>query len=209
MKRIKKLVVASGNPAKVKYYAGALADICHEVVGLKDLGIEGKPEETGQTAEENARLKLEFYRGLIPDLPLFCEDEALYVDFLPEERQPGVFVRRVNGLVEATDQELLDYWIGIVKGVPKERRTGRWHVAFALALPGSKIEIVSRDHPAVFFEEVSNNYHPGWPMNSIQGPARFGKPNADLNPEEQEIKRQETAEEIVGVMERLLVYTEK
>ncbi len=81
MKKLKKLVIATRNPAKVDYYRPILTEISDEVIGLHETHVEGKPAETGQTAEGNAEVKARFYSQKC-ELPVFCEDEALYVDFL-------------------------------------------------------------------------------------------------------------------------------
>ena len=57
MKLIKKIVIASRNPAKVGYYQSIFAEVAGEVLGLADLGIEDKSAELGETAEENAEIK--------------------------------------------------------------------------------------------------------------------------------------------------------
>ena len=102
MGHIEKLVIATRNPAKVEYFRQVLEGIVDEVLGLSDANILGKPEESGNTAEENAEIKARYYGGQT-ELPVFCEDEALYVDFLDKDHQPGTHVRRINGQDEATD----------------------------------------------------------------------------------------------------------
>ena len=52
-----KLVIGSGNPAKVDFYRSLFIDVSGEVVGLKQLGVMEKPQESGETAEENATIK--------------------------------------------------------------------------------------------------------------------------------------------------------
>ena len=148
--RVERLVIATRNPGKVSYYSDILDRFAPSVVGLDDLGVKGKPEETGETAEENAEIKARFYLEKTR-LPVFCEDEALEVDFLPKDQQPGVHVRRINGKDETSDDKLLLYWETIVAKVPKDKRTGRWHIAYCLALPSGKIKTVSRDHEILFF----------------------------------------------------------
>jgi inosine/xanthosine triphosphate pyrophosphatase family protein len=96
------MVIASSNKSKVEYYKSVLTSISEEVLGLSEFGVKEKPTETGETAEENASIKAKFYAKKL-DFPVFCEDEALYVDFLPEDKQPGVHVRRINGVDEVSD----------------------------------------------------------------------------------------------------------
>ena len=49
-----KILFATTNPAKVKKYAERLKEKDIEVLTIKDLGINLKPEETGKNAIENA-----------------------------------------------------------------------------------------------------------------------------------------------------------
>lgn len=177
------LLIASNNPAKIKRYRGLFKNSAKKILTLKDLKITEKPEEAGQTAEENAILKVNFYREK-SNLPTFSEDESLLVDFLPENEQPGVHIRRINKKVEATDKEVLDYWSNKLSTVPEQSRTGRWHFALGLGIPGGEIKLVSLDWPTKFYFPPSKIIIPGWPMSSLQGSLKFDKPHSERTPEE-------------------------
>ncbi len=107
--KIEKLVIATRNRSKKERFGGLFVKIVKEVLALDDFNISEKPQEIGATADENAEIKARFYSQKL-NLPVFSEDEALYVDFLLPEKQPGVFVRRINGRDESNDDELLSYW---------------------------------------------------------------------------------------------------
>ncbi|MFH1162383.1 MAG: non-canonical purine NTP pyrophosphatase [Candidatus Jorgensenbacteria bacterium] len=124
MEKVEKIVIATRNLAKKERFGGLFVGMIKDIFVLDDFGITEKPQEHGTTAEENAEIKARFYSQKL-NLPVFSEDEALYVDFLPMERQPGVFVRRIESKDEADDNTLLNYWEGIIAGAPKEKRTGR------------------------------------------------------------------------------------
>src|SRR4030042_2798257 len=131
MKKTGKILIASRNPAKIERFKNLLSKYANEVIGLNDLGITDKPEEKGETAEENAEIKAKYYSkksGLLA----FSEDEALYVDFLPKNKQPGVHVRRINGKDEVNDEKLLLHWEKIISKVSKKKRTGRGHIEYCL-----------------------------------------------------------------------------
>ncbi len=174
--------MATRNPAKRERFQKFFNKIAKEVLSLDDFDFTGKPNESGKTAEENAKIKALFYANNL-NLPVFSEDESLFVDFLPENQQPGVFVRRVNGK-ELNDQELLSYWTSIISKVPKEKRSGRWHTAYCLAGLQKEPIIISIDHPIIFFDIPLDKIPVGWPLNNIQGPVKFGKPESELTPEE-------------------------
>ena len=50
------LLIATGNPGKMREYTDLLRDIPFELVSLRDLSITHEVEETGETFEENAWL---------------------------------------------------------------------------------------------------------------------------------------------------------
>lgn len=182
MNKLDKLVIGTRNPGKVAYYQGVLKNLVDKVLGLDEVGLVGRPEERGESAEENVRIKALYY-STQTKLPIFCEDEALYVDFLPNHMQPGVHVRRINGNDEASDEQLLQYWEKLIKRVPRKHRTGRWHIAYSLAL-NNRILTVSRDCPITFYYPVSAVRIPGWPMSSLEGDAYLGKPHSERTPQE-------------------------
>ena len=195
------ILIASHNPAKVQRYGRLLTSFAHQVIGLREAGIASKPREHGETAEENAAIKARFYADL-SGLPAFSEDESLFVDFLPPHRQPGVHVRRINGQEDASDDQMLAYWETILPFVPESQRTGCWHVACCLALPGGVLHTIAVDYPARFFSPSSPARIPGWPMSSLQGPAGFGRPLSELSAEERRLSDLHADEIILARMQQ-------
>ena len=55
------LLLATGNPGKVREFETALAPLQIKIVGLDTLEDRAEVEETGETFEANARLKAEGY----------------------------------------------------------------------------------------------------------------------------------------------------
>ena len=195
MKKTDNIVIATHNQAKKERFKGLFVGMIKDIFILDDFGITEKPQEHGMTAEENADIKARFYSQKL-NLPVFSEDEALYVDFLSLEQQPGVFVRRIEGKDEADDNRLLNYWEGIIAKAPKEKRTGRWHIAYSLALPNGSIKKVAIDHEILFFSPSSKIILPGWPMSSLQGPIEFRKPGSELTDLERK-KHNQTANRLI------------
>lgn len=112
-----KLLFGTGNQAKLSVMRSRLEKIGIELIGLNDLRAEGKniPEviESGSSPLENARLKaMAYYRAF--RMPVFSCDSGLYFDNVPDEIQPGVHVRNVNGRC-LTDEELLEYYAGLAR----------------------------------------------------------------------------------------------
>ena len=56
-----KVLFATTNPAKIKKYVDKLKEKDIEILTIKDLGINLKPEETGKNAIENAYIKAKTY----------------------------------------------------------------------------------------------------------------------------------------------------
>lgn len=109
-----KLLYGTGNLAKLSAMRNRLEQLDIELIGLNDLRAEGKiiPEviEDGNTPLENARLKaMAYYEAF--QIPVFSCDSGLYFDNVPNEVQPGVHVRNVNGKY-LSDDEILLFRIG-------------------------------------------------------------------------------------------------
>jgi inosine/xanthosine triphosphate pyrophosphatase family protein len=195
MNKHKKLVIAFHNPAKVERFKKLFLTEVEEVLTLVDLGVKDKAPEDGTTAEENAKNKALFY-SKITNLPVFAQDAALYVDFLSQDKQPGVYVRRVNGK-ELTDDELYDYWDKLIVGTPTNKRTGSWHASYCFAIPGGRTSLFSIDQPRIFFSPPSSIKIPGRPLSSFNGPTKFGKPYTELTEEEKEELHQEVDKPLI------------
>lgn len=112
-----KLLYGTGNLAKLSAMRNRLEQLDIELIGLNDLRVEGRnvPEvkEDGNTPLENARLKAMVYYEAF-QIPVFSCDSGLYFDNVPDEVQPGVHVRNVNGKC-LSDDEMIDYYSGLVK----------------------------------------------------------------------------------------------
>jgi XTP/dITP diphosphohydrolase len=104
-----------------------------ELLAPDDLGIDGEPDETGETFETNARIKARFYAAH-SGLPTLADDSGLEVDALGGG--PGVRTRRYAGH-DATDADNNAKLLRELDGLPAERRGGRYVCVLALALPGT------------------------------------------------------------------------
>jgi XTP/dITP diphosphohydrolase len=102
-----------------------------ELLSPDDLGIPDEPEETGETFETNARMKVRFYAAR-SGLPTLADDSGLEVDALGGG--PGVRTRRYSG-PDATDASNNAVLLRELSGLPAERRGARYVCVLALALP--------------------------------------------------------------------------
>jgi XTP/dITP diphosphohydrolase len=89
---MRRLLVATSNPHKLREIRDPLAGVAVDLVGLDALPPVEEPEEPGTTFEENARLKALFYSRFMPGELTVAEDSGLVVDALDGE--PGVHSAR-------------------------------------------------------------------------------------------------------------------
>ncbi|ATY92156.1 Ham1 protein homolog [Pectobacterium atrosepticum SCRI1043] len=119
---MQKVVLATGNPGKVRELASLLADFGLDIVAQTELGVDSA-EETGLTFIENAILKAR-HAAQITGLPAIADDSGLAVDALGGA--PGIYSARYAG-AEASDQQNLDKLLLTVKDVPDEQRRASFH----------------------------------------------------------------------------------
>ncbi len=133
MTQLRRLVLASHNRAKAVEIARILKEegLAIEVVSLADFPEIKLPPETGATFAENALEKAKFVANAIY-LPAVADDSGLEVDALGGE--PGVRSARYAG-EGASDEQRYRKVLGLMEGVPEERRQARFRCAAAYASP--------------------------------------------------------------------------
>jgi XTP/dITP diphosphohydrolase len=131
-----RLLVATNNPGKVREYQDLLSRLNLELCGLADLDITIEADETGQTFEENARVKAAAY-GQASGLLTLADDSGLEVAALGGA--PGVYSARYAGK-GATDADRYHKLLAALKDVPWEKRAARFRCVIALAWPDQHIE---------------------------------------------------------------------
>lgn len=112
-----KLLYGTGNPAKLSAMKQRLEKLDIELIDLNDMKAEGiavpvVPED-GNTPLENARQKAAAYYEAF-QMPVFSCDSGLYFDNVPDEIQPGVHVRTVNGNY-LSDEQMIEYYGRLAK----------------------------------------------------------------------------------------------
>ena len=186
-----KLLYGTGNPAKLSAMRSRAELIGLELIGLQDLKAEGKtiPEilECGSTPLENARMKATaFYRAF--HMPVFSCDSGLCFENVPDEVQPGVHVRRVNGK-SLSDDEMLAHYTGLARrygdlvAVYKNAicivmDEDHIYEAMDASMESEKFIITDRPHSAVRRE--------GFPLDSLSIDRKTGKYYYDLPGDELE-----------------------
>jgi XTP/dITP diphosphohydrolase len=117
-----KVVLATGNPGKVREIQRILDDLGVAVVPQSELGV-SDADETGTSFVENALIKAR-HASAMTGLPAIADDSGLAVDAL--DGRPGVYSARYSG-VDATDDSNIDKLLRELRGVPGEKRTAAFH----------------------------------------------------------------------------------
>ena len=118
---MKQVVLASGNPGKVREIHQLLADLDLDVVPQNAYGVIDA-EETGLSFVENALLKAR-NAALHTGLPAIADDSGIELDAL--DGRPGIYSARYAGS-GARDAENLLKLIDDVKKLPEEKRQCRF-----------------------------------------------------------------------------------
>ncbi|MEM6513485.1 MAG: RdgB/HAM1 family non-canonical purine NTP pyrophosphatase [Pseudomonadota bacterium] len=108
----KKIVMASGNPGKIREIARILSDLDVEILPQSDFNVPDA-DETGTTFVENSIIKAR-HAAALTGLPAIADDSGLSVDAL--DGRPGVFSARYAG-PDATDAANVDKLLAEMHGV--------------------------------------------------------------------------------------------
>ena len=133
-----KIVLATGNPGKVREIQRILGELGVEVVPQGELGVDDA-EETGTSFVENALIKAR-HASLMSGLPAIADDSGLVVDAL--DGGPGVYSARYSG-ADATDDSNIDKLLQELRGVPDERRTAAFHCCAVYVSPDDSTSLVA------------------------------------------------------------------
>lgn len=179
-KRTKRLLFGTQNKAKSDHMRAVLSPLPIQIITPHDLKIDLDVPETGNTPTENAELKAQAYFQA-SNVPTFSIDVGLHIDKFPPNKQPGVYVRRVQGK-EKDDEEMIAYYTEELQKVGGTS-TATWHMGIALA---TKSGVASTDYqrPTTLTAKVSHARIPGAPLSALQIDPKTGKYLSELTWEE-------------------------
>lgn len=180
---MKKLVMGTTNEAKITQIGAALAPADIHVEGVPDKKMLPDVIEDGTTAQENARKKAIAYSKAL-GRTVISMDNALFLDGLAPEDQPGIHVRRIGGTLAATDEELLDHAVALVESLGGTA-TGYWEYGVCIADPSGKVSETTIRTPRIFTSKRCPKSIPRYPLESIQTDPETGKYIPDMSEEEQ------------------------
>lgn len=131
-----RLLIATGNPGKIREFTRMLAGSGFEVVTPVDLGLSIEVDETGDTYEANATLKAVAYARASGLLSL-ADDSGIEVDAL--DGRPGVHSARY-GTPDLDDAGRTALLVHELEAVPGPQRTARYVAVVAIADPAQADE---------------------------------------------------------------------
>ena len=189
-----KVLFATTNPAKVKKYADELAKRGIELKTIKDIGINLNIEENGKNAIENAYIKAKTYYDKT-GITTIGLDNNLYIEGLPEEKQPGTHVRRVNEK-ELTDDEMLEYYTNLVHRYGG-KLTAKW--VYGMVIYNGKEEKEYSWSKSNFYlvDKPCEKRNPGYPLDSMSIMPECNKYFVDLTKEDRNKDKQNYNEDDV------------
>ena len=160
---MKKLLIATHNPGKIKEFKLFLEGEPFEIVSLSDVGITDDVEEDGKTYQENSQKKALFYAQK-SGLPALSDDGGLEIVAL--DNQPGIHSRRWLGYT-ATDEALIEHMKKISKKLPDTNRKAFFKTVVSVALPDGQVWSVMGDVEGIIAKEPLLKLSKGYPYRSF------------------------------------------
>lgn len=140
-----RLYIATTNPGKLREFREAAQHLPCALEPLPGLGSLPAPVEDGETFEQNARIKAEYYSRLVPGKLVLAEDSGLSVDKL--HGAPGVYSARYAAVLKAgsashensNDQENNAALVSQLERLPSGKHAGKYVCVIALARDGKTL----------------------------------------------------------------------
>lgn len=184
-KSMKSLTFGTTNEAKILQIRGALSPAGIDVQGVADKNMLPEVVEDGKTANENARKKAIAYAKAL-NKTVFSMDNALYIDGLSEDKQPGLNVRRIDGHTANSDEEMIEYYTKLIDSLGGTA-DAYWEFGVCIANPDGEFHETTIKSPNRKFMSIpTNNRQPGYPLESIQFDTVSQKYIADMSQEEKD-----------------------
>lgn len=124
---MKQLVLASGNPGKLRELSTILGELGYQLHTQSEFGVE-EVAETGTTFVENAIIKAR-HAAALTGLPALADDSGIEVDAL--DGAPGVYSARFAG-ADADDAANNALLVDKLRDIPPAQRTARYRAVIVL-----------------------------------------------------------------------------
>lgn len=189
---MKKLLFATGNQAKVNRFSKALLEKNIQILTPKDINVNLSVDENGKDAIENALIKARAYYAKTK-IPTLAMDDTLYLENVPNDKQPGMYVRRVGGKT-LSDDEMISYYSNLAKEYGMDGKlTARWIYGMALINKGEEHTYTWSKEDFYIVDTPSNIINPGYPLNTISINKKLNKYFTDMTVEDKlQVKEDES-----------------
>ena len=159
-----KVLFATTNLAKVRKYKEKLKENSIELITINDLDFKLDIDENGKNAIENAYIKAKTYYDVVK-IPTIGMDNCLFIEGLPDEKQPGTHVRRINGK-ELTDDEMIEYYTNLIKKYGG-KLTAKWIYGMVICNGKETKEYSWSKSDFYLIDKPCQKRNPGYPLDSI------------------------------------------
>ena len=170
-------ILASNNKGKLKEMKAILEALGNEVVSQSEAGLVFEAEETGETFEENARIKARAACEALSE-PAIADDSGLAVDALGGA--PGVYSARYGGDACKNDAERVKLLLKNLEG--EKNRNAKFVSCIACVFPNGDVITARGECGGIIAHEPRGEGGFGYdPVFELHG---MGKTMAELSPEE-------------------------
>ncbi len=145
----KSLLIATGNPGKIREFNALLASLPIQVLDTLALSLDLDIPEVGHTYRENALIKARAYAeesGLV----VLADDSGLEVDAL--EGEPGLHSARYAPQADATDADRRRYLLSKLDGLPQPW-TAHFHCTAVLMTPNGEVFTTNGQCPGIIIAD--------------------------------------------------------
>lgn len=170
------LVVATRNKKKLAEIRELLSDLDFNILSLDDFPDIPEVAEDMNTFEGNASKKALQISHITKKLTL-ADDSGLEIDFL--DGKPGVYSARFAG-DNAADEDRNKKVLGLMEGVPQDKRKARFKCVIAIAKDGLLMTVDGVCEGEIAFEPKGNY---GFGYDPIFVVPKYNKTFAELGPE--------------------------
>ncbi len=194
-----KLLFATTNLSKVNRFKSKLLKHNIELISLKDIDIDLDIEEDGKNAIENALIKARAYYSKT-NVPTIAMDDTLYFDNIPDNKQPGTNVRRVDNK-RLSDEEMIVYYSNLAKEYGNI--TARWIYGIALINNNKEYTYTWSKEDFYIVDKPTDKRNLGYPLNSISINKKLNKYFVDISEEEKLLIEEDESDVINFIVSNL------
>ncbi len=199
---MKKILFATSNESKLKRFSKPLLEHDIELLSLKDIDFDLDVDENGNSALENALIKARAYYKET-DMIVMAVDDNLYFENVPDNKQPGMYVRRVQGK-RLTDEEMIEYYSKLVKQYGIDGKiTARWIYGMALIKDGKEFTYTWSNDDFYLVDVPSSTLCSGYPLNSISVHKKLDKYFTDMTEEDRLLVQQDESDVVQFIVQHL------